>query len=586
MDLSHIRTIIRPVGHLPFVRGVVERLGILEVIDDHCPLRFGNKVSDAECVGAMILNILSGRVALYRMEEWLALTDVELLLGEGVPREALNDTRLARALDYVDAAGTDTILGAVVLRYLAREDRPTEYTVHQDTTSISLWGAYDDAGEPVPTYGYSKDRRPDLKQLVFGLTLHGSVGIPMVHSVTAGNTPDQAANRDHLAQLSKMLPDDDEVTVVADCKLVDADTLGRVLGAGFHLVSLVPDTFTLRRELIDEAWDDQPDAEAWPELARTPGRRKDLPHKVYRGRSVMRTMPVLLRKGGHDEAEPVRSVEPMRFLVVHSTKLAEKFDKSLPKKLERERKTLDTFVRKAGRKGFDCESDARAAAAAQVERVAYHHVETRVVHETRTLKRSRRGRPRNGEDAPTHDVWTVAFGVEPDQERIGQARRRASCFVLITDHLEEAGWDDVRILSEYRHQYMIEGHCGFRWLKSEAAVAPMFLKTPSRMRAMGLVFVLALMVRNYIQFTMRGLLRELGQTLPHPFTKKEVDNLTTEMAFEHFADVHSVHLVVGDDPPQRARPSLRDTAVRIVELLGHTIGLFARPPPRRVLPAR
>jgi hypothetical protein len=38
-----------------------------------------------------------------------------------------------------------------------------------------------------------------------------------------------------------------------------------------------------------------------------------------------------------------------------------------------------------------------------------------------------------------------------------------------------------------------------RWLKGPAAVAPVFLETPTRRRALGLVLVLALMVRNFVR---------------------------------------------------------------------------------------
>ena len=109
----------------------------------------------------------------------------------------------------------------------------------------------------------------------------------------------------------------------------------------------------------------------------------------------------------------------------------------------------------------------------------------------------------------------------------------------------------------------------------------MFLKTPRRIRAMGLVLVLALMVRNYIQFTLRGELKRRDETLLHPFTKKAVDDLTTEMAMDWFAGVVIVHAGVGDGPMVRQLPRLRQTARRILELLGLSIEVFARPPPLR-----
>lgn len=583
MNPSDLRLETFPVGHLPVVRAAMDQLGIVDVLNQLLPQHSLSRVSDGECVAVMLLNILSGRMALFRMDQWLARTDAELLLGEGVDADAFNDTRLALALDHLDEVGTDRVMSEIVQRYLEQEDRPTAYSVHQDTTSFSLYGAYEAEAEPDVTYGYSKDKRPDLKQLIFGLSLHGAVGLPLVSSVTAGNNSEQAVNRAHLAQLAKLLPESDEVTVVADCKVVDANTVGRVLGAGFHLVSLVPDTFSLRGQLIDAAWASSPDSEAWPELARQPGRLKADPDKVYRGRSVLHPFPVQLRT---PDGEPTLSVETMRMLVVHSSRLAGKFEAGLPARMEKERTALERFATRRGQKGFDCAGDARAAAEKHKGTLGFHTAEVLVEPVVQTLKRPTRGRPVADSSPPTQTIWTVRYDIQVDEEAIEQARRRASCFVLITDWLEEEGrWSDADVLDCYRHQHLIENHTGFRWLKSEGLVAPMFLKKPTRIRAMGLVLVLALMVRNTLQFTLRGQLRERGETLPHPFTKKEVDNLTTEMALEWFAEVVIVHAAFSDGPLTRAAPSLREPAQKILALLNIPRTCFHQPPRRSFYPA-
>ncbi len=70
-----VQTKTFPVGHPPLIRAVASRLGILAVPEALLPKHPESRVSDAECVLAMMLNILSGRVALYAMEEWLAYTD-------------------------------------------------------------------------------------------------------------------------------------------------------------------------------------------------------------------------------------------------------------------------------------------------------------------------------------------------------------------------------------------------------------------------------------------------------------------------------------------------------------------------------
>ena len=85
----------RTIAHLPFVRAVVDQLGLLERIEERCPTHKLNRVSDAQCVLALILNVLCGRPALYRMDEWLARLDTDVLFGEGIPADAFNDTRPA-----------------------------------------------------------------------------------------------------------------------------------------------------------------------------------------------------------------------------------------------------------------------------------------------------------------------------------------------------------------------------------------------------------------------------------------------------------------------------------------------------------
>lgn len=113
-----IETRALSVGHLPLVRWVMGELGIFEVIEELCTKHQLSRVSDAECVGAMVLKVLSGRTALYAMETWRAHTDTDLLIGEGCEPEAFNDERLAVALDHLDQAGSDRVMGALVERYL------------------------------------------------------------------------------------------------------------------------------------------------------------------------------------------------------------------------------------------------------------------------------------------------------------------------------------------------------------------------------------------------------------------------------------------------------------------------------------
>ena len=90
----------------------------------------------------------------------------------------LSDDRLGRALDNLFDADRAALLTDVVLavaqRFGLRFDE-----LHNDSTSISFCGSFRNAtgrtvrGRTAPaiTYGHSKAHRPDLKQLLFILTM-------------------------------------------------------------------------------------------------------------------------------------------------------------------------------------------------------------------------------------------------------------------------------------------------------------------------------------------------------------------------------------------------------------------------------
>src|SRR5215510_1684406 len=90
---------IRPVAHLPLVLGVLRRLEIASLIDDLIPPHPAHGLSTGHGVEAMVLAIMAGAHALYkvgpRLDErgWLAL------LQSGLTRASLHAYRLGHILD-------------------------------------------------------------------------------------------------------------------------------------------------------------------------------------------------------------------------------------------------------------------------------------------------------------------------------------------------------------------------------------------------------------------------------------------------------------------------------------------------------
>lgn len=60
-------------------------------------------------------------------------------------------------------------------------------------------GVYENKENPavIITYGHSKDRRPDLRQVVVGIAVSGDGGITLISTTHNGNTSDSVLSESH-----------------------------------------------------------------------------------------------------------------------------------------------------------------------------------------------------------------------------------------------------------------------------------------------------------------------------------------------------------------------------------------------------
>lgn len=128
---------IRPVAHLPLVLGVVRKLNIAALIDTCCPPHPAHVLSCGRGVEALLLAILEGHHALYKVGARLEERGMFPLLQPGLTRTSLHDDRLGQMLDGLFAANLNRVFGAIALNALEVYAVPTPW-LHQDTTTITL----------------------------------------------------------------------------------------------------------------------------------------------------------------------------------------------------------------------------------------------------------------------------------------------------------------------------------------------------------------------------------------------------------------------------------------------------------------
>ena len=127
------------VQHLPIVKAYADKIGLVEVINQVVPTEMA--IDPGTMVLGMILDTLSGRSPLYRLEEFFTHQDTALLLGKAVAPGAFDDDTVGRVLDRLYDTGTMKVFTACAVR----ADQVFHFdkrSVHFDTTSVSVYGDY------------------------------------------------------------------------------------------------------------------------------------------------------------------------------------------------------------------------------------------------------------------------------------------------------------------------------------------------------------------------------------------------------------------------------------------------------------
>ena len=539
---------IRPVAHLPLILGMLRKLEVATLIDDLIPPHPDSVLSCGRGVEALVLAILDGHHALYKVGTRLAERGMVSLLQPNLDRESLNDSRFGQILDALFTANLNRVFSVLALKALQVYAIPTPW-IHQDTTTISLYGAYTgDAAPseqgaqesegpvaPRPAYGQSKDGRNDLKQVLLSLGVSGDGGLPLRLGIRDGTTSDSTENPVAIEECLA-LGLEGVMGIVADSKAYSQRTLGRWVEKQIGLVTLVPRTCAVRQAL--EAWGQQ--HMPLPLLVEKPGRTKRDEPRRWWGQSVERAVDV-------EYADGRVAQETLRFLVVHSSQLTQQQITAYTTAQTKEAERVADHIRRVEAKHFACVADAEVAIAEYAGRGQgrrgrrprlwhYHTLRYRVEAFTQRKKRTRRGRPAQGEVSQDE----TRYRVRVDAASLKLAAEEQGWTVLATTVGPEV-CADAQLLQVYQEQNSTV-EPGLRWIKNPAAITPVWREKPERIAALAMLTVVGLLVYALIQRQVRLYLQSQRQFLPG--NKGMTAAPTAAVVLSLFAPVAMVQLVV------------------------------------------
>lgn len=548
-------------GPLPIIRHFLDRLKVRQIVDAACPSP-GKLVSHGECIEALVMALfVDQQHALSRVSGLLGGFDVGRLFRPEATASQFHDTRLGEALDdlydHAPSIYGDIVGGAI------REFHLVIRRLNMDATRILLHGdyeCYEDLVEHLsttvfPERGWNSLGRWDLKQVLFNLLVTEDK-IPLLFAFGDGKAHETTEYLKMMRRLDTIQADLSKAVLAIDSKGCSAKTMVEAANQQLRMVTLVPETFAVRKALLAQVSREG----EMEQLYKTEDGNE------YYGRSINR--PILI---DFETEEEIDTNGLWRYLVVFSTQKAELAKEARKRAVSEERESLEkeggVFNQK---KVFACRQDAEQEAAAWAKkRKPDHHTITWEIRDG--VVHRGRGRP-SGKGVKANDM--VGWGVTFSLTEIPRPTYRFDpdgMFVLLTTVADKRVLSDVDVLQGYKGRNVAE--ISFNWLKSDAAVAPMFLEKVSRIQTMGFVFVLWMLIYGLIQRELRRALQVLGGKCPHP-DKRWVDRPTTRGVLDLFNHVALTTCRFGQIELSKIQfwnPELE----RVLELLG-VKGLYSQ----------
>ena len=546
----------RAIGPDPVVRRMFERLDLQRLLETYVPGKSHGRrrdLSHGRALAVMVQNLVLSRAPLYRVAEWLKGRDPALCgLADDAEAALLQDDRIARALDALYAAEPASLMTAVVVRAV-KEFGIDLSQLHNDSTTVTFSGAYAkqqpaDAADrpPLITFGHNKDHRPDLKQLVYALTISADGAVPVHYKTWDGNVTDDRTHQ-QTWDFVRSLAGRADFVYVADSKLCTKENLQYLHARGGRFVTVLPRS---RKEDDEFRAHVRSHAVPWEEVLREPNPRgAELPPHVYRAYQP-----------------PERAHDGHRLVWFVSSEKAEHDQRRRARRIERARRRLEELEARTGAHRFRSVAAAREAVDKVLgEEGAARWLDVAVAEHTVAEHRQvGAGRPGPHTRYRRTESAYVMLEIKDRAEAVLADAACDGLFAMVTN-LDDA--TPRAVLDLYKYQPFLEKRN--EQLKSVLAVAPVFLKKPKRVAALLFLYFLAVLVHALIEREVRrGMKKARRVSLPLYPEGRPAKSPTTALVLQALEPLRRHRLLDGDGNVVRVfYDALPETALTVLRLL-------------------
>ena len=504
--------IIKNIDHLGIVAGIIDEIGIVNIINQKLGIDSREHITSGQIVKALILNGL-GMVSrpLYLFSQFFSDKAVDKLLGKGIKSKYLNDDKIGRVMDEIYQIGLTSLFIEIGLLVTKKFKIETQ-SAHLDSTSFHLHGEYQSQEiseeeknlkeRPIfITKGYSRDHRPDLKQCVLDLIVSSDGSIPLFMRAADGNESDKAVFGQILTQVKSQLQLDS--IMVCDSALYSQENLQLI--KELKWITRVPMTIKKAKQLL---------AQVEMESVQT----------LLNLSQIERERVTKLQEKGYkwtEEKVTYGGVE-QRWLIVESLERRKSDLKKLELKIQQEENLVEKQLKQLKKQKFDHPRTAEYKLKEIQNKLKFFTLEE--VEGMETVTKTEK------------TLYQIQAKVQANTEEIERRKKESGRFILATNIESESEITPAEILEIYKNQQSCER--GFGFLKDPMFFADsFFVEKPERVETLLFLMSLCLMVYNLGQRELRNCLKRAKTGVKNQVGKL-TDTPTLRWIFQCFQGIH------------------------------------------------
>lgn len=520
-------------GALPVVHHYLERLGWRTLLQPH--LRHRPYV---QALDLLVKSVLLKPSALYRIAAWAQDYDEAYR-----PNDLLGDDVLGRALDRLFEADRASLLTSLILRALDRFAIDTGQ-IHNDSTSVQFAGAYEHQKPQALQLhrGFSKDHRPDLKQLIYCLSVSADGAVPIHYKAYSGNQTDDPTHWPTWQSLRQLLGHSDFL-YVADSKLCVHETLVKIHEQQGRFVTILP---RQRREATTFAGWLQEGQIQWQPLWNRKARRKGQRRERFE-----------LASGTY------RMKEGFALYWYRSSEKRLRDGRLRQERIDRALRRLERLNEKRGRGPKTPAAIRRAAEAILAHDQLADYIQFHIQSTTESfIRQSTRGRA---------SAWTryrggykiiTTLSAHLNPQALAQASALDGVFPLVTN----TDLSPLEVLQKYKYQPHLEKRHALN--KSILEIAPVFLKKNTRIEALMFIYFIAQLIAALMERAVRQNMPKLGyRSLPVLPEGRESKTPSYRQIMEAFESCEKFEIYENNKLNAVIHPSLTELQLLLLRLL-------------------